>query len=320
MAHEAQTMNAIVIRAYGDLDVLRYERVPRPVPGPDEILVRVEGIGTNPVDYKTRMGRGVAGRLGDHPFPLILGWDISGIVEQAPADSRFAIGDAVYGMVGFPQVGGAYAEYAVAWPDELARAPQSIDLTGAAAVPLVALTVWQAMFEAGQLQAQERVLIHAAAGGVGHIAVQLAKWRGAQVIGTASGSNADYLRQLGVDAVVDYQQTPFEAAVSDVDMVFDAVGGDTLERSYAVLKPGGRLITITAQPSPEKAAAFGVKAQHVLVRPSGEQLEQITALIDAGVLKPTIQQQLPLRDAREAHRLLETRRVRGKIVLKPGAD
>jgi NADPH:quinone reductase-like Zn-dependent oxidoreductase len=316
MAHQSETMNAIVIRQYGGLDVLQYERVHRPVPGQDEILVRIDSIGTNPVDYKTRMGRGTAGRLGANPFPLILGWDIAGVVEYAPVNSRFAVGDPVYGLIGFPQVGGAYAEYAVAHPDELARAPRSIDLAAAAAVPLVALTVWQAMIEAGQLRAQERVLIHAAAGGVGHIAVQMAKWRGAHVVGTASGNNADYLKRLGVDEVVDYQQTPFEDVVSDMDMVFDAVGGDTLERSFGVLKPGGRLITITSQPSQEKAAAFGVKAQHVLVHPSDEQLDQITALIDAGVLKPTIQQQLPLSEAREAHRLLETRRVRGKIVLK----
>jgi NADPH:quinone reductase-like Zn-dependent oxidoreductase len=316
VSKQSETMNAIIIRAYGGLETLQYERVPRPIPEQDQMLVRVDSIGTNPVDYKTRLGRGVASRLGKNPFPLILGWDIAGIVEHTPENSPFALGDPVYGMIGFPHVGGAYAEYVVARLSELARAPKSIDLSTAAAVPLVALTAWQALIEVGQLQAHQRVFIHAAAGGVGHIAVQLAKWRGAHVIGSASQSNADYLAQLGVDEVIDYQQTRFRDVVSDVDIVFDAVGGETLDQSFHVLKRGGRLISITGQPSLEKADSFGIKADHVFVYPSGEQLDQITTLIDKGVITPTIYGQFPLSNAREAHRLLETRRVRGKIVLK----
>lgn len=310
-----EQMQAIRIHELGDANVLKYETVLRPTPHGDEVLIRVHGAGVNPVDYKTRSGSGTS--ISQDELPWIPGWDVAGIVEQAPDNSLFAKGDAVYGMVNFPKTGSAYAEYVIAKPGHIASAPQSIDLTTAASVPLVTLTAWQGLFEKGNLQAGQTILIHAAAGGVGHIAVQLAKWRGATVIGTASGKNADYLAEIGVNTFIDYTQTRFEDVVRDVDMVFDAVGGETLKRSIDVVKPGGTLITIAGQPDEAKSATRGITATRMLVHTSGEQLVQIAKLIDDGILKPTVENTIPLSQAADAHRLLEDRHVRGKIVLVP---
>ena len=305
-------MQAAVIHQYGDTDEFFLEQVPRPAPQSDEALIRVAAAGINPVDTYARAGH-VAGMMGDDPFPLILGWDVSGVIEQAPAGSGYQVGDAIYSMVNFPGKSSTYAEYVTAKVSDIAHAPQSIPLADAAAVPLVALTAWQAMFEAGNLQAGQTVLIHAAAGGVGHIAVQLAKWKGATVIGTASAKNEAYLRELGVDQFVDYTAQPFEDVVSDVDLAFDCVGSDTLARSVAVIKPGGWGITIAAQPDADEKD--GVHLKRILGRSQGEQLAEIAKLIDAGHVKPTVDHRFPLAQAGEAHELQASKHVRGKIIL-----
>ncbi len=307
-------MKAVRIHSFGTPDVLVYEDTPTPTPGPGQVLVRVHAAGINPVDYKTRAGSGVAGNFGAQPFPLILGWDVAGVVE-AHGTSEFPNGTPVYGMIGFPGVGAAYAEYAVADPHELARTPHNLDFANAAGLPLAVLTAWQALFDAGDLQAGQRILIHAAAGGVGHLAVQLAKWRGAYVIGTASKANEEYLRALGVDQFIDYTTQRFETEAGAVDFALNTVSVKTAVRSLEVLKPGGTLISITGGADPGLAAARNMNAQNILVKGNGGQLAQIAGLIEQGVIKPTVETILPLAEAAKAHLLVEAGHTRGKISL-----
>ncbi len=309
-------MKAIQIHQYGGPEVLTYEDVPRPQPGPAEVLIRVRAAGVNPVDAKTRAGQGMARRY-TNPFPLILGWDVSGVIEAVgSAVTDFEPGDEVYGMVRFPDVGAAYAEFVVAPATDIALKPHSLDHAQAAAMPLVALTAWQALFDAAELTAGQRVLIHAAAGGVGHVAVQLAKWQGATVFGTGSGRNELFLRELGVDEFINYQTTPFETVARDMDVVLDPMAGEIRERSWGTLKKGGILMSILGPPAPETAAVYGVRAGNILVAPNQAQLIKLTGLIDAGHLKPVIDTVLPLSAAAEAHQRIMQAHTRGKIVLQ----
>ena len=303
-------MRAVSQDEFGGPDVLRVVDVDRPEPLPTEVLVRVRATSVNPVDWKTRAGSGVAGFFGDGP--VVLGWDVSGVVEQAgPGANRFAVGDEVYGMPRFPHPGRTYAEYVTAPSRHFARKPANLTHEEAAAVPLVGLTAWQA-FEAADLRAGQRVLIHAAAGGVGHLAVQLAKARGAYVIGTASAAKHDFLLGLGADELIDYRTTDFTTAVRDADLVLDLVGGEYVERSARVLRRGGTLVTI---PAAAPATAAGVHQKWVLVEPDHAALEQITALIEAGALRVEVGAVYPLEQAAEAHKVGETGRTQGKIVL-----
>lgn len=309
------TMKAARIHVYGDPNVFVYEDAPRPQPDAGELLVRVQAAGVNPVDFKTRAGRGMGGGSPDL-LPLIVGWDVSGVVEAVGAGvSAFRPADEVCGMVRFPEIGNAYAEYVAAPASDFAPKPTSLDHIQAAAVPLAALTAWQVMFDTAHLSAGQTILIHAAAGGVGHLAVQLAKWKGARVIGTASARNADFLRELGVDEVIDYTAVPFEEVVRDVDVVLDCVGGDVSERSVKVLKPGGFLSWISGGLSKQRIAELGIRAGGILVHIDNGQLAEIAGLIDAGTIKPTIEQVFALAEASKAHEAIETGRTRGKIVL-----
>jgi NADPH:quinone reductase-like Zn-dependent oxidoreductase len=311
------TMKAVQIHQYGKPDVLTMGAIARPNPKEGDVLICVHAASINPVDWKTRKGGGIAGILGDNPFPLILGWDISGTVEAiGPGVESLAAGDEVYGMVGFPGLGNAYAEYVSVPVHEVVRKPANYSHTEAAGVPLVALTAWQALFEVGQLQAGQTILVHAAAGGVGHVAVQLAKWKGARVIGTASGKNSTYLRDLGVDTVIDYTTQAFEHVVNDVDVVLDTLGGDVQERSFQVLKRGGKLVSIVSEPNKQTAQWYGVEGHWVLVRVANAQLRQITGLIEEGSLRLTISRVLPLDEVQKAHELSESHHTRGKIVLQ----
>jgi NADPH:quinone reductase-like Zn-dependent oxidoreductase len=308
-------MHAVRLHQYGAAENLIYEETQRPEPQTGEVLVRVRGVGVNPVDWKTRKGRGVAGQL---ESPIILGWDIAGVVEEAGGNvGLFAAGDEVFGMVRFPEFGNAYADYVAAPASDLAKKPANISFAEAAATPLVTLTAWQALFEVAQLQAGQTLLVHAAAGGVGHAAVQLAKWRGARVIGTASAHNADFLRGLGVDQVIDYTHERFEVAAQAVDVVLDTQGEETQRRSFAVLKPGGMLVSIAETPDEALAQRYGVRTARIRVRPSGKQMAQIAQLLESGNLHVEIARTFPLSEAAEAHRLSETGHTRGKIVLMP---
>ncbi len=313
----SRTMKAARIHEYGKPDVLVYEDAPVPALGWGEVLVRVEAAGINPVDWKTRGGSGMSGRYGN-AFPLIIGWDIAGVVEAVDENAnKFKIGDAVFGMVRFPDIGSAYAQYVAAPQAHLALKPGNIDFTQAAAFPLAVLTAWQALFEAGNLTAGERLLIQGAAGGVGHVAVQLARWKGAHVIGTGSTNNIDFLRDLGVDEVIDYSTTRFEDVVAPVDMVLSCVGGDLLTRSFAVIKDGGRLISIAGKPDSAEAEKRHIKGESILVRPVERHLNEIAKLIEMGQLKTVVTQTFSLADASKAHAFAESRALRrGKIVLK----
>jgi NADPH:quinone reductase-like Zn-dependent oxidoreductase len=310
------TMQAIRFHTYGSPRVLVLEEVPRPQETAGEVLIRVYAAGVNPLDWKVR-----AGHVKDwlpHRLPLIPGWDVCGVVEAVGPDVQaFKVGDLVYGMLDFSR-NGAYAEYVAADIRNLAPKPRSIDHIQAAAVPLAALTAWQALFEVAGLNPWHTVLILAAAGGVGHFAVQFAKWKGARVMGTASAQNAGFLQELGADAVIDYQTTRFEDEVRDVDVVLDTIGGDTQQRSWQVLKKGGILVATLGISSPETARQHGVRGEGVSVHRDTVQLTQIAALIDSGDLKPAVTTMLPLAGAAEAHELSETGHVRGKIVLQVG--
>ncbi|HCF27656.1 MAG TPA: NADPH:quinone reductase [Cyanobacteria bacterium UBA11049] len=307
-------MKAVRMHSYGGSEVLIYEDVPQPQPAKDEVLIRVHAAGVNPVDWKIRNGYGK--ETFGHHLPHILGCDLAGVVESVGSEvKRLKPGDAVYGYTSLRREG-TYGEFIVAKESEVTLKPTSLDFIQAAAVPVGALTSWQALFDIAHLTNGQKVLIHAAAGGVGSMAVQLAKAKGAYVIGTASARNADFVRQLGVDEVVDYQTTRFEDAVNDVDVVFDTVGGETQERSFQVLKQGGMLVSAASPPSESAGTASGVRVAMVGVQPSAVQLDEITTLINSGKVKPFVETVLPLSEVRQAHELSESGRTRGKIVLQ----
>lgn len=308
------TMMAVRIHEYGGPDVLRLEDAPVPVPAAGEVLIRVHAAGINPVDWKTREGR-LKGRV-EHRLPLILGWDVAGVVETlGPGVTQFKTGDAVYARPDIARDGG-YAEYITVRAGEVALKPKSLDFIHAAAVPLAALTAWQALFDAAKLVAGQRILIHAGAGGVGSYAVQFARWKGAQVITTAGARNADLAHKLGADQVIDYTRVRFEDEVRDLDAVFDTVGEEVQQRSWKVLKKGGILVSILALTVPDDAAALGLRSAYVFVQPNAAQLGQIAELIDGGHVKPVVETVLPLSEVRQAHILSQSRHTRGKIVLR----
>jgi NADPH:quinone reductase-like Zn-dependent oxidoreductase len=305
-------MKAIVINAYGNEDVVNYVDVDRPEPKADEVLVKVRVAGVNPIDWKIRNGMGE--RLG-LKLPIFLGGEIAGTIDKIGSDVRdFRVGDAVYGIV----PSGGYAEYTIAKIGEIALKPQSLDFENAAAIPLGALTAWQAMFDLANLSSGQTILITAASGGVGSLAVQLAKAKGAFVIGIASGRNEAFVKDLGADEFVDYTKQPFEEVVKDVDVVFDTVGGDTFEKAFQTLKPGGFLVTAVQFPSEEKAREFGVHAARVYCKPNAKQLTAIGKLVDEGKLKAYVSTVVPLSEVKKAHQLSESGRTRGKIVLQIG--
>jgi NADPH:quinone reductase-like Zn-dependent oxidoreductase len=311
---KSQTMKAVRIHKYGGPEVLHYEDAPRPEPQAGEVLVRVHAAGVNPIDWNVREGH--MKDFWPHKFPLILGWDLSGVVEELGGGvSRFKIGDEVY-SVPDPTRDGAYADFIVVRESELALKPNSLHHIRAAAVPLAALTAWQSLFDTAQLQPGQRVLIHAGSGGVGHLAVQLAKWKGAYVFATASTKNQDLLRELGVDEPIDYTQQRFEDIARKIDIVLDTLGGDTQERSWQVLKKGGALLSVVQPPSAEKAKELGVRAAFVASHPNGAQLAEIAKIIDSGKLAPVIDRILPLSEVRRAHELSKSGHTRGKIVLR----
>ncbi len=310
------TMKAVRIHAYGGPELLHYEDVPRPQPKPDDLLIRVRAAAVNPVDWKIREGY-LKGFL-NHHLPLILGWDVAGeVVEVGPAATGFKVGDEVYSRPDIERDGG-YAEYIAVKASDAALKPATLNPVHAAAVPLAALTAWQSLVDAAQLQAGQTVLIHAAAGGVGSFAVQLAKARGARVIATASAVNTGLVADLGADQFIDYTRTRFEHVVKEVDVVFDTIGGDTQERSWQVLKPGGILVSVVSPPPEAIAAAHGARGAFVFIHPSGAQLATIAQLIDQGRMRPIIHTVLPLNQARQAHAISEGGHARGKIILKVG--
>lgn len=318
MPQQQVMMDAVVIDEFGGPEVLRVREVPRPTPAEGELLVRVRAAGVNPVDAGVRSGR-AAGMVGAGT-PYVPGFDVSGVVaDVGPGVEGFEPGDSIFAMIDLRR-GGGYAEYAIVKASEAAPKPTRATFQEAAAVPLVALTSWQALVEIADLRAGQTVLIHGGSGGVGSVAVQLAKSRGARVIATASASNQAFLRELGADVAVDYETQRFEDVAEAVDVVLDPIGGDTQVRSLGVLKDGGILVSLGGLTPKARDPARDVRARSMLVRADGAQLRRIGALIEEGAVHPVVTRVFPLREAAAAHRQIETRHTRGKIVLEPGRE
>jgi NADPH:quinone reductase-like Zn-dependent oxidoreductase len=332
------TMKAVRQHAFGGPEVLQYEEAPMPELNPGEVLVRVHAVGVNPPDWYLRDGYKMLPPEWQPPvsFPLILGTDISGVIAAVADDvTGFAVGDEVFAMVRFPTglAGGsrAYAEYVSVPAEEVARKPAGVDHVQAAAAPMSLLTAWQFMIELGHdvqnpLQPNRHepvplegktVLVNGAAGGVGHFAVQLAKWRGARVIAVASGEHTAMLRDLGADQIIDYTQTAAEDAVRDIDLVIDAVGGPTSGRFLRTLKRGGALFPVfpLGFSGSDEAEKLGVTVSSTQVRSSGAQLAELARMLDAGTIRAVIDSTYPLAEARKAHERAAVGHIRGKIVL-----
>ena len=311
-ADEKPMMKAVVAHEYGAPEVLKFEEVPRPEPKEDEVLVRVIASGVNPADPLTLSGK-YAREFGTH-LPLIPGYDIAGVVEKTGAKvTNLKAGDAVYG---YPTFGGGWAEYITVKQWEVAAKPKTLNFAEAAAVPMGALTAWQALVDTAQLHPGQTILVHGGSGGVGSFAVQIAKARGARVIATASTANQDLLMQLGADVAIDYTKTRFEGVAKDLDAVLDPVGKETLARSYGVVKKGGIVMSLVARPDPVELEKRGIRGAAISVHPDAEDLAEIARLIDAGKIKPVVTEVLPLSEAIAAQRQAETHHTRGKLVLR----
>jgi NADPH:quinone reductase-like Zn-dependent oxidoreductase len=305
-------MKAVTIHEFGGPEELIYEEVPVPEFGPAEILVKVQATGINPVDWKIREGH----TKGDIKFPFILGWDVAGAVEATGSlVSRFKTGDLVFALADFTR-NGAEAEYVVIKTDAAARVPSTITIEEAAATPLAALTAWMMLFDKANLQPGQRILIHAASGGVGSFAVQLAKIAGAYVAGTTSAANIDYVKFLGADEVIDYKSEDFTEKLNNYDVVLDTIGGETQKKSFKVLKRGGVLATTLQIEDKNLAYLHDVTLQSGLVMPNGSRLQEIAGLIDEGKIKIYIDKTFDLKETREAHQYSQTGKVRGKIIVK----
>jgi NADPH:quinone reductase-like Zn-dependent oxidoreductase len=311
-------MKAIIIQSPGDVEHLEYVELESPAIGPDQVLVRVKAISINPVDVKTRAGKGVYGRIKDQS-PLIIGWDISGVVTETRSGA-FKVGDEVFGMVNFPGHGKAYAEFVAAPASQLALKPANISHEEAAAATLTALTAWQAMVKNAKVQPGAKVLIHAAAGGVGHHAVQIAKHLGAHVTGTSSAANKDFVLSLGADAHIDYHHYDWHNHPEEFDFVLDAVGGDTIDKSLEVTKKGGTVISIPTglnEAVTGKAKAKGVNGYFMLVQSDGADMQQIASLLESGIVRSHISKTFSFDQMAEAHLQLESGRTVGKVVVTP---
>jgi len=306
-------MRAIGQDTFGGPEVLRVIEVDKPTPGPGEVLIRVHAAGVNPTDSWHRSSGGLFGAI------TPLGWDVSGVVEEVGLGvTLFVPGDEVFGMPRLPHAAGTYAEYVTSPTRHLAHKPANLTHTEAAALALVALTAWQALVDTADIRPGQRVLIHAGAGGVGHVAVQIAKARGAYVIATARADNHEFVRDLGADEVIDYTTTDFVAEARDIDVVVDTVGGEYGPRSLRVLRPGGIVVSLASPAEAalvEQARPLGVRAGFMIVEPDGASLRAIADLVEAGALRPHVETVLPLDLASKAHEISDNQRTRGKIVL-----
>lgn len=311
-------MKAIVLTGPGGVENLQMQEVDTPVPQRNEVLVRVHAISVNPVDVKVRQGKSLYDKLKEDP-PVILGWDISGVVEAIGPDvTYFKEGDEVFGMVNFPGHGKAYAGYVAAPETHLAHKPANIPHHEAAAATLAALTAWQVLVHAGGIKAGQRVLIHAAAGGVGHFAVQIARYFKAIVVGTASPENHDFIRNLGAEEQIDYHKHKVEDVAMDVDLVLDSLGEENTRRSLATLREGGKVISILGGATAavqEEAKKRNVEAKNFGVRSSGEDQEQLAQLMEQGHLRPHVSHMFEFDEMARAHQQVETHKTIGKVVV-----
>jgi NADPH:quinone reductase-like Zn-dependent oxidoreductase len=306
-------MQAVRIHSFGEANVLKIEDIPVPEPKDNEIVVRVMAASVNPVDYKIRSGKYPA--VKQDQLPKVLGRDVSGVVARVGAKvGKFRKGDAIYAMLG-REIGG-YAEYTLVTEDEAAKKPAQLDFVQAAAVPLAALTGWQGLIDHGGLKAGQRVLIH---GGVGHFAIQFAKAKGAWVATTVSDADIAMVRRLDADQPIDYRKEKFEDAAQDIDLVFDLIAGDTQQRSFAVLKDGGTLISTLQQPDEAALKRKRARGAHYTAQPGSGELEEIARLIDAGKVKVIVDAIYPMDEVAQAHRHMENDHIAGKVVLQVAA-
>ncbi len=306
------TMKAVRLHRFGGSETLAVETMPIPTPVDDELVIRVIAASVNPVDFKIRKGE--YPMVKEAQLPIVAGRDASGVVEARGIRAHgLKKGDEVYAMLGLDR--GAYANYIVVKPNEVALKPKSIDHDAAAAVPLAGLTAWQGLFDHGRLHAGQRVLIHGGAGGVGHFAIQFAKAKGAHVITTVSGQDADFVRSLGADQVIDYHEERFEDVIGSVNLVFDLVSGETQERSWAVLKPGSTFISTLSEPSQHKARQLGVRALRYTAQPNSGELTEIAKLIDEGRVRPHLARCYTLSQVAAAQDQLENQHSQGKLVI-----
>jgi NADPH:quinone reductase-like Zn-dependent oxidoreductase len=307
-------MKAICVHEYGGPEQLRYEDAPVPEPSAGQVLVRVGAASVNPIDHK--LASGVFRQVMPLHFPWIPGGDFAGVIESVgPGVTGFQQGEAVYGDT---PGGGAYAQFVATPATMVAPRPKRPSVTEAASIPLAGQTAWQGLFDHGHLERGQTVLIHAAAGGVGGFAVQLARWKGARILATASADNAEYVRSLGADEVIDYHATRFETVAQNVDLVLDLIGSETQQRSFGVLKPGGRLISTVQPPSQDEAAKHKVHAEMIFMKPSAQGLAQLAELVDDGTLRADVSHVFALELAAEAWRQSLSGHTRGKIVLDVG--
>lgn len=305
-------MKAVRVNEFGGPDVLKIEEIEIPIPKDDEVLIKVAYAGVLPIDWKIRQGK-----AGKKRFPYTPGIAASGIIEQIGKDvTDFKVGDAVFGRT----KRGAYKEKATILVTTLNHKPKHLSFEHAATIIAGAETAWKALFTQGDLQAGQRVLIHAAAGGVGHYAVQLAKWKGAEVIGTASAANQSFLKELGADQTIDYKQQRFEEEVADVDLVIDLIGGETQDRSWDVIKPGGKLVSLVGIHNPQAAVEHGVQGIDNQESPTLSELDQLAELMAEGTIKTEIKKIYPLEKVQEAALQSETGHGRGRILLKVTAE
>lgn len=311
-------MKAIVLTGFGGVENLVIKEIPEPQISDNEVLVKVRAIGINPVDIKTRKGKGRAGSLKD-VSPIILGWDISGVVIRSGSKAvSFRNGDEVFGMINFPGHGRAYAEFVSAPESDLALKPANISHEEAAGACLAAMTAWQILKEKAGIGPDDKVLIHAAAGGVGHFAVQMAKYLGAEVTGTASEANRDFVLKLGASGFIDYEKTKFEDVLHDIDFVLDTIGGAYIDRSLKVLRKGGTIVCIPSgntEGLEEKAAEKGMTGSKFMVQSDGKNMKEIAGMLETGIIKSYISKTFSFDQVHEAHLQIETGKTRGKIVL-----
>ena len=314
---ESGKMRAVVIHSYGGPEVMKLEEVARPEPGEDEVLIRVIAASINPVDVAIRKGY-LAELVGS--FPLILGMDGAGIVEKVGNKvTKYKAGDPVFAFFTLKDEGG-YAEFVTAKEDEFARKPGTVSFAQAAGAGAAGATAWEALIETANLRAGQTVLIHGGSGGVGHLAIQIAKARGAKVFATASTVNQEFLRQMGADVAIDYTRTKFEDVAKDVDVVLDTVGRDTLERSYGVVRKGGIIVSIVDEPKPTALEAHGIRGVTLRCTPKAGVLEELSKLMEAKKVTPVVSQTFPMTQVVQAQDQIATGHTRGKVVLNIGQD
>jgi NADPH:quinone reductase-like Zn-dependent oxidoreductase len=311
-------MRAIILKSFGEADQLALAEIPVPVPKENEVLVKTNSIGLNPVDVKTRKGKGQAAKL-KNENPMILGWDISGVVTETGSDvTRFKKGDEVFGMVNLPGIGKAYAEYVAAPQEHLALKPKNVSHDSAAAASLAAMTAWQALVDQAQIKPGQKILVHAASGGVGHYALQIAKHFGTYVIGTSSAENKELVLSLGADEHIDYKAVKFEDVCQPVDIILDTIGGENIDRSLKVLKAGGTIVSLPSGISEvvtEKAADQNKKGIFFFVKSNGKDMQQIASLLEKGYMRSHVSKTFSFEEIKDAHELLESGKTKGKIVL-----